>query len=255
MTRTADTTIKLSFGSTIKNTLADGSVASLKVGQSVLNSRLASGIEAGQSNRAWSETDITISSGATLDIDLYDYAGRDIGAGVGRDALGQVLTVEEIVCLAIKMTAGPGQLEIMPTAPANAVAFIPAGLATVANGGALKANGIRMWYQDAVDAFDITDASSNLLRLGANGGAVTFDILVAGRHDDNESSSSSQSTSSQSTSSSSSSSSSSPSISSLTTSSQSSSSTSSLSSQSSSSSSVSSLSSTSTLSSLSTTTT
>lgn len=227
MTRSADTQISLDFSSTIKNTLDDGHIASLKVGQRILQSRLTNGIGARQTNRAWEEQGITITSGNTLDLDLYDYAGRDIGAGAGRDALGQVLTIEEIVCLVIHKTAGAGSLEIMPTVPTNGVTWIPAQ--TVANGGALKTNGIRMFYQEDEDAFDIEDASSHMLRLGANGGAVTFSIFVAGRHDDNESSSSSLSSSSQSSSSSSNSSSSSSSSSSQSTSSQSTSSTAALS--------------------------
>lgn len=182
MVRSAETTIKLDFSSTIKNTLKGGLVASLKVGQSVLSSSLANGIGAGQVNRAWKETSITITSGATLDIDLYGFVGRDIGSGLGRDGLGQLMSISQIVFLAIKQTAGPGQLEIMPTAPTNSVKWVPAGLATVANGGALRPGGTRVWYRDDADAFDVSNASNHLLRLGASGGAVTFDLLVAARN-------------------------------------------------------------------------
>lgn len=196
--RSATTTVRMTLDSTLTHTLTDGPVAGVGISQSLISTSFTSGVDAQQANRAWEDRGVTISSGATLDIDLYDFAARDIGAGLGRDGLGQLLTLEEIVCLIIKQTTGPGRLEIMPTSPANSVDWIPTAYATVANGGALKTNGVHMWYQDDDLAYDVEDGSNHLLRLGANGGNVAFDIYVLGRHDDNESSSSSQSTSSQS---------------------------------------------------------
>lgn len=148
---------------------------------------LRNGVSARQANRAW-ERDITIPSGTVRTLDLYDF--EDIGAGANRDGLGLAITVEEIVCLIIKHTGGIGRLEINPTSVASDINWIPAGYATVANGGALKSGGVHMWYQDDTDALDITDATSHTLRLGANGGTVTASVHVLGRHDDDESSSS-----------------------------------------------------------------
>jgi len=208
--RNATSEIKLSFQSTVRNTLDDATVATASHNQTLLSGKINTGVAASQANRAWAVTDQTLASGATIDIDLYDFALFDIGAGLGRDGVGQLLTLEEIVTLIIAQTGGAGQLEIMPWNPIGAIAWVPS--LTVANGGALKSGGLLMMHQPGADAFDVQDGVSHVLRLGANGGAVEYSVCILGRHDDEESSSSTESsstTSSQSASSGSSSSSSS----------------------------------------------
>lgn len=202
MSRTATSEIKLSFQSTIRNTLTNNDTASATVAGTVLTGKIDDGIAADEANRAWRTTSRTISANTNLDIDLYDFAGLDIGAGAGLDALGQELILEEIVTLILKHASGTGRLEIMPSAPAGALAWAPS--LTVANGGALKAGGVLMLHQSDTDAFDVADGVSHVLRLRANGAAVTFDLYLLGRNDDEESSSSTSSSSSSSESSSSS---------------------------------------------------
>jgi hypothetical protein len=193
--RSATSEVKLSFQSTIRNTLDNADTAVATIAGTVLTGKLETGVSADQANRGWRTTSESITSGATLDIDLYDFAAFDIGAGAGNDALGLALALEEIVTIIIKHRSGAGRLEIMPTPlPATPVAWLPT--LTVANGGALKAGGVFMMHQPDTDAFDIQDGVSHILRLKANGGAVLFDMYVLGRHDDDESSSSSLSSSS-----------------------------------------------------------
>jgi len=231
MTRRAESQIDLHFSSTLKNSLDTGDISVIKVGQRIVTGPIHNGIEAGQANRAWEDLAISISSGSTLDIDFYNLPARNVGAGLGRDALGQTLVFEEVVTLIIQKTGGAGQLEVMPSLPSNPVAWVQPQ--TVANGGALKTNGIRMFHQNSADALDINSSTSHVVRFGANGGTVTMSLYILGKHDDNESSSSSSLSSSRSSSSISSASSISSSVSSLSTSSASSSSTSTLSSSSS----------------------
>lgn len=199
-TRSAESEIKLVFNSTISNLLPDNRTATCQINEQVKTGKILNGVSANQANRAWENKAIEISSGNTLDIDLYDFGGQDIGAGSGNDGLGQAIALEEIVCLVIKQTGGTGRVEIMPTEPSNSLTWIPGGYATVSNGGALRVGGIRMWLETDESALDVIDATSHVLRLGANGGDVVVDVWVLGRHDDNESSSS-QSTSTQSNSS------------------------------------------------------
>jgi hypothetical protein len=198
-TRSAESEVKLIFSATIKNTLDDGQVASVTLGDTIVSGKLQSGVEANQANRIWADTDHEISSGLTEDFDLYDFAGEDIGAGDGKDGLGLALAIEEIVTFCIRKTGGAGQLELMPSNPSNHITWMPS--LTVANGGALKDDGMLLLHQPDEAGFDITDASSHMIRVGANGGAVIFDMYVIGRHDDEASSSSSSSTSSSSSSS------------------------------------------------------
>lgn len=204
--RSATGEIRLQVSAEIKNTLDDGTVASLTIGKTVLSGQMQSGVEVNQINRAWEDLGRVIQSGNTEDLDFYDFAGIDIGAGAGNDGLGQPLTVEEIVVLIIHQTAGPGRLQIMPNVPGNGITWLPT--LTVANGGALKTGGVFCLAMKDEDAFDIEDGVSHIARFGALGGAVTYDIHILARHDDEASSSSSSSSSSASTSSSSSTSSS-----------------------------------------------
>lgn len=204
-TRSADGQIKLTLAGNIYN-VGPSSRAQAPVGSQILKLTLEDGIEASQFNRAW-QSDRSLSSGGSETLDLYDLGAEDIGAGAGKDILGQTLTFEEIVCLVIVQTAGPGRLEINATPPANVIPWI--GTHTVANGSALRNGGCRMWLEIDADALDITDGAEHQVQFHANGGDVEFSVYAWGRHDDDESSSSSSSASSQSSASSGSSSSSS----------------------------------------------
>jgi hypothetical protein len=189
--------IELTVSATVRNSLDSGGTASAAQGKQILKLALDSGVNASEANRFWEERDITITSGNTVDIDLQDMAARDIGAGAGLDAVGQDCDIEEIVCLVVHKTGGAGTLEITPASPANPIPWLVAQ--TVANSGGLKTGGLRMWVETDTDALDV-EATSKNVRFGANGGDVTFDLYLMGRHDDEESSSSASSSSSESSS-------------------------------------------------------
>lgn len=203
-TRTATTTMRVTLQSSMRNTLNSGQATSAVVGGDLVNASLQSGAVASKANRAYERTGWTIASGNTNDFDLYDAGSVDVGAGAGMDSLGQAVLFEEVVALVIMQTAGAGRLEIMPSNPSNYATWVPS--MTVANGGALASGGMLLLYKPDEDAFDVADASSHMIRLGANGGEVTVRMLIVGRHDDDVSSSSSSSSSSSASSSSSSSS-------------------------------------------------
>lgn len=189
--------LKVDVSATLENLLTSTQTASTSLGKAFLSATLASGVGAASANRVWECRDQEIAGGATIDIDLYDFQGRDLGAGAGKDALGQDIILEEIVMLLIKQSGGGGRLEIMPSRPAGDVDWIPQ--LTVANGGALSNGGLLLLYNPALDAFDIEDGTAHMLRLGANGGAVSYDVFILGKHDDNESTSSTLSASTLST--------------------------------------------------------
>lgn len=213
MTRSATATVELRVSCVVQNTLEDGSVAKATVGRAYLNDDLADGVEASQCNRAL-QYQGSLAENASLDMDLYDYAALDLGAGAGLDGLGQTLTIEEIVLIMIKQTGGTGRLEIQRTTPSNPVPWAP--VLTVANGGALRSGGVVLMYNPGEDALDVEEASEDTLRLTATGGTATFTVLILGKHDDDTSSSSTSSSASSSSNSSSVSSSSSRSSSSTT---------------------------------------
>jgi hypothetical protein len=204
--------VSLEVTGSITNTLDDGGTANAVVNQVAIDASLNNGVSADQANRAWEYVDVEITSGNTLDVDLRALTGIDVGAGSGKDALGQDALFEEIVCLIIHKSGGEGTLEINPTLPANPLTWLPLEACAVANEGGLKTGGVRMWFESDTDALDTSSSAYNV-RFKAYNGDVTFDIHVLARHDDDESSSSSQSSSSSSSSQSSSGSSSSSSTS------------------------------------------
>ena len=167
--------------------------------------KMADGVSANQANRAI-EYSAEISSGGNLVIDLYDWAGIDGGAGAGNDIVGQALTLEEIVVIAISNENAIGAAGLLQIEPDASAGWDPIGSHTVADGAALRGQGVLIKAQPAEAGFDITDASSHRIKLTASGGAVTFKIVVLGRNDDDESSSSASSSSASSSSSQSSSS-------------------------------------------------
>ncbi len=202
--------VNLKITGTITNTLTDGSTSSAVQPDLNYLPSLANGIEASQANRGWHSKSRTILHDQQEIIDLYDFAGIDIGVGDGRDGVGQLITLEEIVAIAIVNENAVGTAGYLEVLPSVGEGWSPIGSHTVANGGALLGQGMLCKCQPAAAGFDVT-ALSHRLTLRASGGDVTYSIYVMGRHDDEESSSSSisSSTSSQSSSSASSQSSSS----------------------------------------------
>lgn len=196
-TRAATGQVKLVVTNNITNTMTDGQEASATLDETVISGRLTSGVSEQEYNRGWTD-ERTIASGGSEDIDLFDLGTIDVGAGAGLDALGQAWAILEIVTLIITQTAGPGRLQINATDPTNKVAWMPT--LTVANGGAGRPpttdghNWTLAMHNPHSDAFPITDASSHMVRFGASGGAVTYQIHMLARHDVDESSSSSSST-------------------------------------------------------------
>lgn len=198
-TRAASTTVKLELTSTITNTLSASRVAAAALGKQYLSATLATGVSANQANRVWEDTDRSLISDQVEDIDLYAFGNIDLGAGLGKDALGQTMAMEEVVIFMLQQTGGTGRLEVMPSNPVNYAPWIPS--LTVAKGNALKSGGILFLYQPDTDAFDVEKNVSSVMRLHASGGTVTYNLVVVGRHDDEESSSSTPTSTSKSTSS------------------------------------------------------
>ncbi len=188
--RTAESEIFLRYHTVLEHELDDLSHARVLLERVVNEQRLSNGSGAQQADRVWEKENISLAQDAITDFRLSTFSIHDIGSGDGRDALGQLLTIEEIVCLVIHKTGGSGVLEIQATLPANHITWIPVGYATVENGGALKTNCTRMWYEDDDPALDVELNTADRIRFGAKQGSVIFSVHVLGRQDDEVSSSS-----------------------------------------------------------------
>jgi len=181
----------LRFSSSVRNTLDDDITVSVTHPNLNYNPSLSNGLGNNQANRGWQSTDRTLASGATETLDLYDMASIDIGAGAGLDGLGQSFSpcdnILGIVIVNENAITADGQLEISPD-PSNG--WTPIGTHTVATGGALRGQSMLAKFCPADDGFEVTDASNNMIRMTANGAAVTYSMYLIYRHDDEVSSSS-----------------------------------------------------------------
>ncbi len=201
---TSSNTFTFNIQAVLSNLLDSGQSCSATMSADLIPDEITQGVSEDQISRAWEET-ITLSSGGSVTLDLRAAAGRDVGAGSGKDALGQTLLIEEVMALIVQVTDGDGILEINKTLPSDPLAWIPQNAARHSFGGGLRKDGLRMWFEPDTAGLDTTASAKNV-RFDATNDSVTFRVLVFGRHDDDESSSSSTSSSSSSSSSTSSSS-------------------------------------------------
>jgi hypothetical protein len=138
------------------------------------------GTAANQANRIWQDQGRPITSGANEDLNVYSYAGIDIGGGAGNDALGQAMALIEIVALLIyNQTGSAGNLLIGGQGTANAwTSWISSNAATL---GPVKPGGLFQLGMPGQPAMAVGNANNNLLRVAASGGNVTYNIFILGR--------------------------------------------------------------------------
>lgn len=157
---------------TVQLVLDDGvKTPGVTIGES-LTAEFETGLGGGQADRAWSEYARTLLDTASETLDIFDFAGRDIGAGVGLDALGQSLALAEIVGILI-FNVGPGNLTV-DTTLANG--WTPLGDTHVLGPGAFLFR-----YEPADPALVVTDGASHLIDFTAGGGDAVYDVHILGR--------------------------------------------------------------------------
>jgi hypothetical protein len=175
--------ILATFGAVLANTIdgSDRSVQSTIRRAFTPDTRLASGTGANQADRIWLDKDRTLISGGTENIDLYDLGSIDIGAGAGRDELGQAVTIAEIVALYIEnLTSSTGSL-IIGGEGSGATWNSPFNASDSAKLGPLPPGGILLLFAPTDPAWAVADSTNHLLKIEASGGAVTYHIGFLGR--------------------------------------------------------------------------
>ena len=181
--------VEVKISSTLTNLLTDASSTSVNHPSLNYKPTLVNGIGDNQANRDWQSLTRSLNAGQSEVLDLYDMAATDIGAGLGRDGVGQPIVFEDVVAIAIvnnNAVTAVGQLEVDPDAFNG---WTPVGTHTVASGGALRGESMLMKSAPGENGFDITDGSNHRLRFTANGGAVSYSIYLLCRSDDEFSSS------------------------------------------------------------------
>jgi hypothetical protein len=180
--------LRLSLSMTNKVTTSGGR-ASTGVCALSSNPTVLSGNGISEANRAW-EYSATLAESASLVIDLYDLGSLDTGAGAGKDNLGQVMAIDEIVAIAIMnesvsvSTDSDSDSDTLPCLsiePDATNGWTPIGSHTDSTGGALQSGGVLFKMQIEETAFPVVDGSSHRIKLTTTGGDIDFKILVVGR--------------------------------------------------------------------------
>jgi hypothetical protein len=141
---------------------------------------MVDGFAAGQSDRSW-QCKGSLLNGQTRTFDLGLMDGIDIGAGTGKDGLGQPVNFASVVAVVIvnnNAPDDPGLLEVYPD-PVNGWSSI--GSHTVANGGALGGQGLVLKTAPDLDGFPIDQMSNHQLTIGASGGTTDYSIYLITR--------------------------------------------------------------------------
>ena len=138
---------------------------------------LATGTSANQFDRVWYAEDRVINSASSEDLDMYDLAAFDIGAGAGKSALGLAFTNVELVALGFwnkAVSTGTLYIGAKNAATAFQSLFHVNGSLDDTAGTLIAPGGMVMWFNPNNPAYAIADTSNHLLKLAATGGNVTY---------------------------------------------------------------------------------
>ena len=141
--------------------------------------QLTNGTSANQANRIWQDTGRFLASSGTEDLDLYDLGSIDIGAGAGKDALGQTFTLAEVVALCVYLHPTSAGNLLVGGKGTSAAWTSPFSANT--DKLTIKPGGMFFLYAPTDPAYAVVDSTNHLLKLEASGGACTYDVAVLGR--------------------------------------------------------------------------
>lgn len=140
---------------------------------------LANGTGANQADTIWGDGGRALSSGGSESLDMYDLGSLDIGAGAGKDCLGQAVANAECVALLVVHESGTGDL-LVGGEGSGAAWNSPFGASDTAK-ITLKPGGWVLFFAPADPAYVITDSTNHLLKFEASGGAVTYGVYALTR--------------------------------------------------------------------------
>ncbi len=164
--------------------------ASVPQGRNVTpNTAITNGTGANQADRAWAigvgdDNPRTLASGANEDLDLYDLAAIDIGAGAGKTALGQDWTLAEIVAVLFHVDPdSDGTMVIGGGGAATALNSFFNGSDSAQLGPFGADGGVLLWNHGVANAFAVADVTNHLLKIteASAGGVLSYRAVVLGR--------------------------------------------------------------------------
>ncbi len=183
-TRSAISAVAASLTARVRNVLDEDTTADVAVDLGDgLRRAFASGTTAGKADRCWSDKGRTLASGGDVQIDLFDFAAEDVGAGTGKDALGQAVGfVDVCALLAFNHADSVGNLILGgDQGEANAGDWGAPFGDTDSVAITIRPGGFLLLVAPTKPGYAVTDTSSHLLTCGASGGAITYDLHLLGR--------------------------------------------------------------------------
>lgn len=174
--------LKVALQGAFINTLTDLSVTNAEIDQQ-LDQAFTDGTIADKVDKAWFSKSRALTSGNDETLDLYDWGSVNLGAGAGKDPLGQAQALVEIAAILIYVRPeSAGNLIVGNDGTTAAFNSIFAG-STDSDTAAVtvKPGGIFLIAAPGDPAYAVADTSNHLLKLAASGGNVTYDIHVLGR--------------------------------------------------------------------------
>ena len=142
--------------------------------------QLTDGTGSGQANKIVKAAGKTLTS-TTTTIDMYDLGTLDVGAGAGRDNLGQTVALAEIVMVLIYVHPTSTGTLIVGGEGSGAAWNSPFNGSDSAKIGPFPAKSIVMLGTSDASGFAVADSTNHLLQLEASGGTVNYDLVIIGR--------------------------------------------------------------------------
>lgn len=186
MAREGSAIVRLDINTLIKNTDADGSSDPFGPAQFLVALAMKTGTGLNQIDRVVTSFGRTLAQSASETIDVHNFTAFNPGAGAGNDQLGQAVALVEIVLIGVR---------VHPTSE-TAVSL---GTLLVGNDGTAAAWNSMFGADDTAaitllqggffvagappdPGWAVADTTNHLLKFEEGGvGAVTFDLLIAGR--------------------------------------------------------------------------
>jgi hypothetical protein len=142
---------------------------------------LATGTAANQADRIWQSRGRALADGTNEDLDIYDFAGLDIGAGAGEDAVGQPMILAEVVALMIVNTSTTAATITIGGEGSTAAWNSPFGGSDTNTIGPIPPGGCLLLFSPKDGGWPVADTSNHLLQVAAAGAAATYDIVILGK--------------------------------------------------------------------------
>ena len=180
MADTLTATIKASITGTYTNALTNsGGNVALPFSKAITIA-ITDGTTTNKADVFWSATGRALSGASSEDVDMYDLASFDIGTGAGENALGNAVTMADIVLVFVQnASTSTGNLTIGNKNAATAWQT-PFNSSDTGAVGPLKPGGFFMLGSGADPAFPVTDTSDHLLTMTSSA-TLTYDIYIIGR--------------------------------------------------------------------------